>query len=233
MKAIIMAGGKGTRLKPLTDDIPKPLVRIIDRPVMEHIIELLKKHNITQIGVTLGHMSDAIMDYFGSGERLGVELKYFVEETPLGTAGGVKAASDFTDGDFLIMSGDCYTNMDLSRAIQFHKAKQSPFTIIATPHNNPVGLGVLEADFNNTLSAFVEKPEQARPSLINTGTYIMSRRILDMIPQGFYDFGKQLLPRLVNEAYVWVTYDYWSDIGTLPAFYYTNFLVASAISPDA
>jgi len=233
MKAIIMAGGKGTRLQPLTNEIPKPMVKIIDRPILEHVIELLKKHNITQIGITLGHMYEIIMDYFGSGQRFGVEIKYFVEETPLGTAGGVKAAKDFLDGDFLVISGDCYTNMDLTKAIEYHRAKKSPFTIIATPHTNPVGLGVLDIDFEGRLATFVEKPEQVRPSLINTGIYIINKSVLDMIPEGFYDFGKQLLPRLIGDAFVSVTYDYWSDIGTLPSFYYTNFLVSQAITPGA
>ncbi len=230
MKAIIMAGGKGTRLQPLTNELPKPMVKIIDRPVLEHIIELLKQHNLTQIGITLGHMHEAITNYFGLGEKFGVQIRYFIEDSPLGTAGGVKATQDFLDADFLVISGDCYTNMNLTKAIEFHRAKQSPFTIIATPHNNPIGLGVLDIDFDGRLSSFVEKPEVVRPSLINTGVYIINKSILDMIPEGFYDFGKQLIPRLVNEAYVSVTYDYWSDIGTLPSFYYTNFLVSQSIT---
>lgn len=230
MNAIIMAGGKGTRLRPLTDNLPKPLVKIIDKPVMEHIINLLKTHGITEIGVTLGYKAKDIKDYFGNGDKLGVSLKYFIEEEPLGTAGSVKNAKDFVSDDFLIISGDAYTDIDLSRAIEFHFAKHSPFTIIATPHNNPKGMGILDVDFDGRLSKFEEKPEKVEPSLINTGIYVMNKKTIDMIPDGFYDFGKQLIPQLVNQAYVNVTYDYWSDIGTLPSYYYTNYLIAQGIN---
>ncbi|MFA5450052.1 MAG: nucleotidyltransferase family protein [Clostridia bacterium] len=229
MKAIIMAGGKGSRLQPLTNDIPKPLVKIIDKPVMEHIIELLKKHGITDIGVTLGYKSEAITDWFGGGERYGVNLTYFVEKEPLGTAGSVKAAENFLSDEFLVISGDAYTDIDLTKAIAFHKAKQSKFTLIATPHKSPVGLGVLETDHDGRVTAFIEKPPTIRPSLINCGIYIINREVLKMIPQGFYDFGRQLIPALVGRLYAYVTYDYWSDIGTLQSYYYTNYLVAAAM----
>ena len=229
MKAIIMAGGKGTRLKPLTDNIPKPLVKIIDKPVMEHIINLLKTHGISKIGVTLGFKADDIVNYFGNGKNFGVEITYFVEDEPLGTAGSIKNARSFASSDFIVISGDSYTNLDLTKAIEFHKAKQSPFTIVATPHNNPKGLGVLDIDFEGKLNAFIEKPDQVKPSLINTGIYIMNKRTINLIPDGFYDFGRQLIPRLINKAYVMVTYDYWSDIGTLPSYYYTNYLISQTI----
>lgn len=227
MNAIIMAGGKGSRLSPLTDDLPKPLVKIIDKPVMEHIIGLLKKSGINDIGVTLGYKADKIIEYFGNGDKLGVNLTYFVENEPLGTAGSVKAAENFVTDDFVVISGDAYTAMDISRAIDFHIAKSSPFTIVSTPSSNPVGLGVLETDFDGRVTRFVEKPENPRPSLINCGIYIINKSVLALIPDGFYDFGKQLLPRLTDSAYAYVTYDYWSDIGTLPSYYYTNYLVAS------
>jgi mannose-1-phosphate guanylyltransferase/phosphomannomutase len=158
MKAVIMAGGKGTRLKPLTNDIPKPLIKIIDKPCMEHIINLLRDHNITQIAVTLGHLSQQIIDYFGDGSQLGVELTYFVEDEPLGTAGSVKSTQNFVSEDFLVISGDAFTNIDLSKAIRYHFAKDSIFTLIAQPHPHPQGLGVLEIDYNNKIIDFMEKP---------------------------------------------------------------------------
>lgn len=229
MKAIIMAGGRGSRLMPLTNDIPKPLVKIIDKPVMEHIINLLKKHGITDIGVTLGYKADAIIDRFGDGRQLGVNLTYFVEKEPLGTAGSVKGAAGFLSDTFLVISGDAYTDIDLRRAIDFHKAKNSRFTLIATPHKNPVGMGVLETDHDGKIINFIEKPASPRPSLINCGIYIINKEVLDMIPGGFYDFGRQLIPRLVGNLYAYVTYDYWSDIGTLSSYYYTNYVVASAM----
>lgn len=226
MKAIIMAGGKGVRLRPLTNDIPKPMVKIIDKPVLQYIIELCKSHNITDIGITLGYRSDCITDYFGDGGWLGVNLTYFFENEPLGTAGSVKSASNFVSDDFIVLSGDAYTTIDLSKAIAYHYAKGSAFTLIATPHKSPVGLGILETDHNGRLSAFIEKPQDPKPSLINCGIYIMNKSLLDMIPAGVYDFGRQLIPRLVGSAYAFTTYDYWSDIGTLPSYYYTNYLIS-------
>lgn len=214
------------RLRPLTNDIPKPMVKIIDKPVLQYMIELCKAHGITDIGITLGYRSDCITEYFGDGNWLGVKLTYFFEEQPLGTAGSVKSTRNFVSDDFIVLSGDAYTTIDLSKAIAYHKAKNSPFTLVATPHKNPVGLGILETDHNGKISAFLEKPENPHPSLINCGIYIMHKSMLNMIPEGSYDFGKQFIPRLVGEAYAFVTYDYWSDIGTLPSYYYTNYLIS-------
>jgi len=231
MKAIIMAGGKGTRLAPLTNDIPKPLVKIIDKPVMQCIIELLKSHNITDIGVTLMYKANKIIDYFGDGSKFGVKLTYFIEHEPLGTAGSVKSALNFLSDTFLVLSGDAYTDINLSKAIEFHYAKNSLFTIVSTPHQNPVGLGVLEADHNGKIIKFIEKPEISKPSLINCGIYIIDKLAFENTKDGFYDFGKELIPSLINkELYSFVTYDYWSDIGTLPSYYQTNYLVASKAS---
>jgi len=226
MKAIIMAGGKGIRLRPLTNDIPKPMVKIIDKPVLQYMLELCRVHGITEIGLTLGYRSDSIIDYFGDGSHFGVKLTYFLENEPMGTAGSVKGALNFVSDDFIVLSGDAYTTIDLTKAIAFHKAKNSMFTLIATPHKNPVGLGVLETDHDGTLSAFIEKPAESRPSLINCGIYILNKSVLDMVPDGPYDFGRQLIPRLIGKAYAFVTYDYWSDIGTLPSYYYTNYLIS-------
>ena len=222
MKAVIMAGGRGTRLFPLTENLPKPMVKIIDKPVLECVINLLKKHGITDIAITLGYLPDRIISYFGTGENLGVNITYYIEDVPLGTAGGVKRAENFFDGDFIVMSGDAYSEIDLKRAIAFHRTKGSLFTIVAQPHPNPIGLGVLEIDFDNRIVGFVEKPDVSRPALVNTGIYIINKRILSLIPDGFYDFGKDLLPRLVGTAYACLDYSYWSDIGTLPSYYETN-----------
>jgi mannose-1-phosphate guanylyltransferase/phosphomannomutase len=232
MKAIIMAGGKGTRLKPLTNDIPKPMVKIIDKPVIECIINGLKRRGITQIAITLGYMADSIMSYLGDGKTFGVEISYFIEREPLGTAGGVKSAESFFDGDFIVLSGDAYSEIDLNKAIEAHYAMESLFTIIATPVQNTAGLGVLKLAADNSVAEFVEKPQENHPGLINCGIYIMSEKILKFIPDGFYDFGRDLLPKLVKKGIVnaFVTYDYWSDIGTLPSYYYTNYLVSQGIS---
>ncbi|NLL55869.1 MAG: nucleotidyltransferase family protein [Clostridiales bacterium] len=230
MKAVIMSGGKGTRLYPLTKDMPKPMVKIIDKPILEHIILLLKKHNITEIAITLGYMAESIIAYFGDGSKWNVKISYYVEDSPLGTAGSVKRTVNFVGDDFLVISGDAYCNIDITRAIAFHRAKKSNFTLIAQPKENPVGLGVLEIDENNLVTAFVEKPDNAKTSLINTGIYIINKEILSLIPQGFYDFGKQLIPRLIGEVYAYVDYGYWSDIGTLTSYYATNLKVANELA---
>lgn len=226
MKAVIMAGGKGTRLMPLTKDIPKPMVKIIDKPVLEHTIELLKRHNIFEIAITLGYKPDSIIDYFGDGKKWNVDITYFIEDTPLGTAGSVKRTHKFVGDDFLVMSGDAYTEINLTKAIRFHYAKESIFTLIAQPHQNPVGLGTLEIDINSRVSAFIEKPEKIVPSLINTGIYVINKSVLSLIPEGFYDFGRQLIPKLNDNVYAYVDYGYWSDIGTLISYYRTNEKVA-------
>ncbi len=230
MKAVIMAGGKGTRLMPLTKDLPKPMIKLIDKPVMEYTIELLKKHGITDIAVTLGYMPESIISYFGNGQAWGVNITYFIEDKPLGTAGSVKSTQNFVSDDFLVISGDCYTEIDLSKAFYFHKLKNSRFTLIAQPHRYPVGLGVLETDIDHRVTAFIEKPEDVKPSLINTGIYIINKEVLNMIPDGFYDFGKQLIPRLIGDVHAYVDYAYWSDIGTLVSYYKTNERLAEKMS---
>ena len=140
------------------------------------------------------------------------------------TAGALKH-QNFVSEDFLVISGDAFTNIDLSKAIRYHLPK-TVSTLIAQPHPHPQGLGVLEIDYNNKIIDFMEKPENIKPSLINTGIYIINKRLLNLIPDGFYDFGKQLLPSLVGKIYAYVTYEFWSDIGTLSSYYYTNYLIS-------
>lgn len=230
MKAIIMAGGRGTRLLPLTKDVPKPMVKLIDKPVLECTIELLREHGVRDIAVTIGYLPDKIVSYFGDGERFGVRLTYFVEDVPLGTAGGVKNASRDMSEDFFVLSGDAYTEIDLTKAAEFHRRKNSLFTLVAQPHPNPSSFGVTEIDFENRIVNFLEKPDISHPALVNTGIYVVNRKILSLIPDGFYDFGKDLLPRLVHTAYAYVDYAYWSDIGTLKSYYETNAHLAETVS---
>ena len=228
MKAIIMAGGLGTRLRPLTNEIPKPMVPIIDRPVMSYIIELLKNHGFTDIAVTLNYKPKIITDYFEDGARLGVRLRYYIETTPLGTAGSVKNAADFLDDDFLIMSGDAFTDMDLSDFARYHFMKKAIFTLACKYCDDAKGFGVLESSPKGRVLRFVEKPEISVPGLINTGIYMVKRQVLDLIPDGFCDFGRDILPSLAaaEKLYAYKTDKYWSDIGSLPSYYSTNYFVA-------
>ena len=223
MQAVIMAGGRGTRLMPLTKDTPKPMIKLLDKPVMLYAVELLKKHGVTDIAATLGYLPEQIENYFGNGEQFGVKMTYFTEKTPLGTAGGVKNCASFLREDtFVVLSADGYSEADLSAAIRYHKAKRSVFTVVAKKVDDPVGLGVLERDENGVIRSFAEKPVGVRSALVNTGIYVVDRRVLDLIPDGPYDFGKQLLPRLVGVARAYRDDAYWSDVGTLESYYETN-----------
>ena len=133
MKAIIMAGGEGSRLRPLTCDCPKPMMRLMDRPVMQYALELLRAHGIKQIAATLGYLPDAIIDYFGDGSAFDVSLHYYVEEMPLGTAGGVKRAQDFLDETFIVLSGDGITDLNIAAALDFHRRKEFSCNACAAP----------------------------------------------------------------------------------------------------
>jgi mannose-1-phosphate guanylyltransferase/phosphomannomutase len=227
MKAIIMAGGLGTRLRPLTNGIPKPMVPIIDKPIMAYIIELLRRYGFDDIGVTLNYMPDSIVNYFKDGSDFGVKLTYFIENSPLGTAGSVKNAADFLSDDFLVMSGDSFTDIDLDELKAFHFEKKALFTLACKQNEKTYGFGVLEKGRGDQIVKFVEKPENGSPGLVNTGIYMINKAVLKLIPDGFYDFGKNLLPRLVgNGLYAYQTQCYWSDIGSLPSYYSTNYFVA-------
>lgn len=229
MKAIILAGGIGSRLAPLTREIPKPLVSMVGKPIMECVIEHLRSFGITEIGVTLSHMPEKIMGYFGDGESLGVKLTYFIEEEPLGTAGSVKQAYDFVSDDFIVIAADAYTKIDIDELLRFHRAKRSAFTIAVVKRQEVKGLGVVETNGRGLVTRFVEKPERAeqRMSFVNTGIYIVTKGILKLIPDGFFDFGRDLLPNIIGLVYAKEMREYWSDIGTLESYYKTNLDIVS------
>ena len=226
MKGVIMAGGIGSRLRPLTNDIPKPMVPIIDRPVLYYIVNLLKNAGIKDIAMTLNYKPQKIINYFRDGREFGVNINYFIEDLPLGTAGSIKNAEEFIDGTFVVISGDAFTNIDLKSAIAYHKKKGGLLTVISKRVDDPFGFGVIKTDSQGLITEFKEKPENADSNLINTGIYICDKKVLDYIPQGFYDFGKQLLPSLIGGIYSFETDSFWSDIGTLSSYYKTNGMVA-------
>ncbi|MCL6515563.1 nucleotidyltransferase family protein [Alicyclobacillus sp.] len=226
MRAVIMAGGRGSRLMPLTRTVPKPMVPLLDRPVMEYIVELLARHGFHEIDVTLGYLPDAIRRHFGDGRQFGVRMTYHVESIPLGTAGGVKrAASGFADA-FLVMSADALTDMDLGQAMAAHRASGAWATLVLATVPCPLGYGVVDLSVDGFVEAFVEKPStwtEGRLYTVNTGVYILEPSILAFIPDGEpYDFGRQLFPRLLEAGiplYGHVAGGYWSDIGTLQQYY--------------
>ncbi|MDD2481820.1 MAG: nucleotidyltransferase family protein, partial [Lutispora sp.] len=158
MKAVIMAGGKGTRLRPLTCGIPKPMVPIFDKPVMEYTIKLLKKNGIDSIAVTVAYLPQVIMDYFGDGKNNEVNLHYFIEDIPLGTGGSVRNTGNFFDSTFIVMSGDSLTDLDLTKALKFHKNKKSKATLVLRREPVPIEYGVIITDADGSIVRFLEKP---------------------------------------------------------------------------
>lgn len=224
-----MAGGQGSRLRPLTCDLPKPMVPIANYPVMEYIIELLKNYGITEIGVTSFYLPQTIEDYFGSGERWGVNLHYFVEEEPLGTAGSVHNADEFLDETFIVISGDAITDFDLDEAVEFHKSESADATLVLAKENIPLDYGVVMTDGNGKVVRFLEKPNwgQVFSDTINTGIYILEPVIFDLFPKNKkYDFSKDLFPQMLERDMnlCAVALDgYWNDIGSLEEYHNTQF----------
>ncbi len=226
MKAVIMAGGKGTRLAPLTNETPKPLMPIINKPILQYIIELLKKHGITDISMSLGYMAGKIIETFGNGKDLGVNLRYSIEKEPLGTAGGVKAAAENFKEDFLVISGDAFTDYDLSELISFHKNHGKLVTIAAARVKDPSAFGVMLLNGAGKVRSFIEKPKEPLSNIASTGIYVMKSEILKKIPDGFCDFARDVFPKIKGQIYAKVMNGYWSDIGTLLSYYETNYHVA-------
>ncbi|PAX52680.1 mannose-1-phosphate guanyltransferase [Brunnivagina elsteri] len=225
MRAVLMAGGSGTRLRPLTCDLPKPMVPILNRPIAEHIINLLKRHNIYEVIATLHYLPDAMRDYFQDGSDFGVQMTYAVEEDqPLGTAGCVKNIAELLDETFLVISGDSITDFDLTAAIQFHKQQKSKATLILTRVPNPIEFGVVITDKNGRISRFLEKPSTSEifSDTVNTGTYILEPEVLEYLPDNTEcDFSKDLFPLLLAKdepMYGYIAQGYWCDVGHLDAY---------------
>lgn len=225
MRAVLMAGGSGTRLRPLTCDLPKPMVPVLNRPIAEHIINLLKRHNITEIIATLYYLPDIMRDYFQDGSDFGVQMTYAVEEEqPLGTAGCVKNIQQWLDGTFVTISGDAITDFDLQAAIAFHRQKKSKATLILTRVPNPVEFGVVITDAEGKINRFLEKPSLSEifSDTVNTGTYILEPEVLDYLPENEEsDFSKDLFPLLLEQnepMYGYVAEGYWCDVGHLEAY---------------
>ena len=225
MRAVLMAGGSGTRLRPLTCDLPKPMVPMLNRPIAEHIINLLKRHHITEIIATLYYLPDVMRDYFQDGSDFGVQMTYAVEEEqPLGTAGCVKNIQQWLDDTFVTISGDALTDFDLQAAIAFHREKKSKATLILTRVPNPVEFGVVITDKDGKIKRFLEKPSLSEifSDTVNTGTYILEPEILDYLPENEEsDFSKDLFPLLLEKGepmYGYVADTYWCDVGHLEAY---------------
>lgn len=224
MKAIIMAGGEGSRLRPLTCDCPKPMAPLMDRPVMSYALELLRRHNVEETAVTLQYLPDRIRDYFGDGADFGVSLRYYLEKAPLGTAGSVRQAADFLDETFVVLSGDGVTDCDLTDALRFHRERRSMATLVIKHVESPLEYGVVIAESDGRVRRFVEKPGwgEVFSDTVNTGIYILEPSVLDLIPEGrAFDFGHELFPAMVQAdlpVYAYTMTGYWCDIGDHSAY---------------
>jgi mannose-1-phosphate guanylyltransferase/phosphomannomutase len=229
MKAVVMAGGEGTRLRPLTSNQPKPMVPIVGKPCMEHILELLREHELNEVIVTVAFLPQAIRGYFGDGETLGMQIGYSVEDSPLGTAGSVRAAAKQLDDTFLVISGDALCDVDLSALIAFHKERAAAVTIGLKSVDNPLEFGIVVTDDEGKIERFLEKPSwgQVFSDTINTGIYVLEPEVLKHVPTDRpYDFSKELFPLLLEMGrplYGFVMDGYWQDIGDLDQYRQANF----------
>ena len=226
MKAVVMAGGEGSRLRPLTINHPKPMVPIANRPVMGHTIELLKRHGIDEVVATLQYRADDIQNFFGDGSNAGVTMHYSIESRPLGTAGSVKFSEKYLSRDepFLIISGDALTDFNLTEIVDFHKRVGAAVTITLYRVPNPLEYGVINIDGQGRIERFLEKPSwgEVISDTVNTGIYVISPEVLDEIEPGTpFDFSKDLFPALMKRGapmYGFIANDYWCDVGTIAEY---------------
>src|SRR5215213_1073129 len=224
MKAVIMAGGECTRLRPLTSNQPKPMMPLANRPMMEHIVHLLKEHGFDDIVVTVAFLPQAIRTYFGDGSEFGARMVYATEGTPLGTAGSVGNAKKELDEPFLVISGDVLTDIDLSGIVDFHTERGALATIALKSMENPLEFGIVITRDDGSIERFLEKPTwgQVFSDTVNTGIYVCDPAVFDYIPAGqSVDFSGDVFPALLADGkpiFGHVAEGYWEDVGTLEAY---------------
>lgn len=220
MKAVILAGGEGTRLRPLTLSIPKPVAPVVDRPFLRHQIDLLAGAGVSEVIFSVAYHPERVEAVFGDGRALGVRIRYAVEETPLGTGGAVKNAEPLLDERSIVLNGDILADIDLAAVVARHEAQGAAATIVLTPVSNPEAYGLVETDLEGRVLRFVEKPrpDQIRSNTINAGIYIIEKRVLELMPPGEkHSIERQFFPALLarGDRVLGPVHDgYWIDIGT-------------------
>jgi mannose-1-phosphate guanylyltransferase len=220
VKGVILVGGEGTRLRPLTYSIPKPMIPLANRPFLEHVIAYLKSHGIDDIVLSMCYRPDVIEKHFGDGRDFGIKLAYAVETSPLGTAGGVKNVEDHLDGTFFVFNGDVLTDLDLTAMLKAHRERGAKVTLGLTPVEDPTAYGLVETESDLRVKAFVEKPtwDRVTTNLINAGTYIVEPEVMGHVPRDtFYMFERGLFPLLLKNGepvYGFPSDAYWIDVGT-------------------
>ena len=224
-----MAGGEGSRLRPLTSRQPKPLVPVAGRPIMEHILLLLRRHQMRDVVVTVQYLGASIRNYFGDGSEQGVALTYSVEDSPLGTAGSVMLARQQLTEPFVVISGDSLTDIDLIAATRFHRERRALATIVLKPVPNPLEYGVVVVDEGGAVQRFIEKPSwgEVISDLANTGIYILDPAVFDFFRPGeITDWSGDVFPKLLKQGepvFGWVAPGYWEDVGSHSAYVKANF----------
>ena len=224
MEAIIMAGGKGSRLRPLTCNIPKPMIKLCGKPILHYILDLLQTHNISSAKITLKYLSNYIIDNFPDNKYKNIKLEFIEESFPLGTAGSVKNAGNDINDDFIVISADAVTDCNLSEAINFHKLRNADATIIIKSVTDPREYGLVNTDKNNNITGFIEKPgySQVNTNTANTGIYILNPKVLNLIPDNQeFDFAKDVFPQMIKKNMKLLAFKsdfYWCDIGDLNTF---------------
>ncbi len=220
MKAIILAGGKGTRLRPLSCNTNKVMVPLLNRPFLDHIICYIRKHNICEIILTLGYLPEQIQSYFGDGSKFGVKITYLVEEFPLGSAGAAKNAEGLLNDSFIVLNGDIFTDFNLTDMMAQHRDGNAIATMALTSVDNPTIYGVVETDSQGKVTCFKEKPgwDEITTNMINAGIYILEPEILSYIPSNkFFTFERDIFPAFMGKGQVIYGYPfeaYWTDVGT-------------------
>src|SRR5580700_7980710 len=229
MKAVVMAGGEGSRLRPLTSRQPKPLVPVAGRPIMEHILLHLRRHQMRDVVATVQYLGASIRNYFGDGSEQGVALSYSVEDSPLGTAGSVMLARQALTETFVVISGDSLTDIDLAAATRFHRERRAIATIVLKPVPNPLEYGVVAIDEGGAVQRFIEKPSwgEVISDLANTGIYILDPAVFDFFRAGeVTDWSSDVFPKLLKQGenvFGWVASGYWEDVGSHAAYVKANF----------
>jgi mannose-1-phosphate guanylyltransferase len=219
MQALILAGGEGTRLRPLTSTIPKPVVPLVDQPFISYMLEWLRRHGVDDVILGCGFMADGVRSVLGDGSELGIRLRYLEEPRPLGTGGALKFAEELLDDRFFMLNGDVLTDIDLTGQLDQHERTGARATLALVPVEDPSAYGLVRLNADNSVTEFVEKPgpEEADTNLINAGAYILERDVLDgMAPAGTnISIEREVFPTLVGRGlYGYVATGYWLDIGT-------------------
>jgi mannose-1-phosphate guanylyltransferase len=228
VKAVILVGGEGTRLRPLTCNIPKPMIPVANRPFLEHVIDYLKQHGIAEVILSMGYKSEIIERHFGDGSQFGVKVTYVIEKSPLGTAGGVKNVEQHLDATCFVFNGDIMTDLDLQAILRAHWDKGAVVTIALTPVEDPTKYGLVETNGQGRIERFVEKPtaDRVTTNLINAGTYVLERNALGRVPEGeYYMFERGLFPSLLQNGELMYSFPsdaYWVDIGTPETYLAVN-----------